>query len=97
MDGENHGARVFFFLDALELSGEELELEIGDGRPFAGFAGNDAGVFQSVGEKADDADEGAVERKVDAGLGHGGAVKRAGFLGDGGSAAQKLREKIFSG
>lgn len=75
VDGENDSARIFFLFNALKLSGEELELEVGYGRPFAGFAGDYAGVFQRVGEEANDADEGAVESEVDAGLSHGGAVK----------------------
>ncbi len=84
---EDDRSRIVAALDLLQLRGEEVELIVRNRRPLGPalrrFARDHAGIFEGIGKQTQDADKWRVEREVDAGLRHAGAVKRSGFLRDG--------------
>ncbi len=84
MHRDDDGARVLLLLDAIELRAQEIDLDIGDVRPFLAEVGDHAGVLQRIAEQSDDPHERRIQREVDAGLGHRGPVQRAGLRRDDG-------------
>ncbi len=80
----------FSCLIRLELRAQEIDLDIGDVRPFLAEVGDHAGVLQRVAEQSDDPDERRIQRKVDAGLGHRGPVQRAGLRRDDGRGRAEI-------
>jgi hypothetical protein len=86
--GDDDGASELVGLDAIERSGEEVDLAAVESLVGSALVGDDAGVFEDVGVKAEDAGEGGLEGEVDAGLDHRGAKEAARVwrLRDGGGA-----------
>jgi hypothetical protein len=84
---DDHRSLVFLVLDLLKLRGQKVQLIVRQGRPcllaILGFTRDHAGIFQRVAEQPDNADEGCVEREIDARLSHGGAMQRFGLGSDG--------------
>src|SRR5262249_17095283 len=87
---EQNRARVFLLLNPLELRCEKIQLKVGNTGPVTSLAGDEAGVFQRVAEQPDDAHVWRIEGEIDARLGHGGAMQRAGLGRDDGSVGAEV-------
>lgn len=100
MDGEEHGARVIRVFDGFELGGEIGKLEVRNAGPFlflARLTGDHSRILERIGKQADDAHERGVEREIDSGLLHGGAVEGASLGGDDGLFGAKVALKDLQG
>ncbi len=99
MRGDDDGSGEFVCLDAVECGGEEVHLARVEHLIGAALVGDDAGVFEHIAVKAEDANERAVEGEVDGGLDHGAAQQAArigrGVEGRSTEVAQKSGERRF--
>ncbi len=77
--GEDQGASIGLLLHLAQLRAKERQLMVGNARPAAAAARDDARILQGVAEQPDDAQERCVEGEVDPWLRRGRAVQGPGL------------------
>ena len=86
VNGKDYRSLIVARFDLLQLCCEEVELVVGNRRPLCltlrRFAGDNTRIFEGIRKQSEDADEGSIEREVDARLRHASAVKRSCFFGN---------------